>query len=113
MLWVSNPYHLFEGLRLTIFRVTLTGDAAHVITPFTGTGVNIAMHDAYDLSVALEKVAFEGAAIDEVLSDYEKKSYERAAYWARKCVENQETWLSGKSVPDIVKDMAAMLGWSE
>lgn len=60
--------------------MTLLGDAAHVTTPFTGTGVNIAMHDSYALSVALRKVAFEGAAIDEVLDEYEKVILERAAF---------------------------------
>lgn len=82
------------------------GDAAHVITPFTGTGVNLAMHDAYDLGVALEKVAFEGAAIDDILDAYESRILERAAVDSDKCSANQKVTLdSGNSAQEIVNHM--------
>lgn len=95
---------------LTGSSVTLMGDAAHVITPFTGTGVNIAMHDAYDLGMALEKGAFEGAAIDKVFDDYEGRMLERAAVQSDRCLTNQNVWLGGKSVHDIVDQMAELFG---
>ncbi|KAJ3502159.1 hypothetical protein NMY22_g18682 [Coprinellus aureogranulatus] len=56
--YMFPPKHKFER---KLSGVTLLGDAAHALSPFAGTGVNNAMADAYDLSVALEKIAFEGA----------------------------------------------------
>lgn len=54
--------------------VTLLGDAAHVMSPFTGEGVNLAMHDAADLAAALT-----GANWDQSVTDYEAHMFERAA----------------------------------
>lgn len=67
------------------------------------------MHDAYDLGLALEKVAFEGAVIDDVLDDFEGRMLERAAFWSDKCTENQNACLGGNSVQEIVNHMAAAL----
>ena len=54
--------------------VTLLGDAAHVMTPFSGEGVNLAMIDAADLAIALADAEDWRAAV---------RSYEESMFVSR------------------------------
>ena len=60
--------------------ITLLGDAAHVMTPFAGIGVNAAFFDAMELSKQI--VAFieagEGAELDGYIAQYEKAMFVHA-----------------------------------
>jgi 2-polyprenyl-6-methoxyphenol hydroxylase-like FAD-dependent oxidoreductase len=60
--------------------ITLLGDAAHVMTPFAGIGVNTAFYDAMEL--AKQVVAFtqagESADLDSYIVRYEKAMFEHA-----------------------------------
>ncbi|CAF9905530.1 MAG: hypothetical protein ALECFALPRED_001011 [Alectoria fallacina] len=70
---------------------TLLGDAAHLMTPFVGVGVNVALTDALELAQALESVAVRAQSrndpnqvccdmetLADALQDYEKKMFVRA-----------------------------------
>lgn len=66
--WTSTP-----GL-------TLLGDAAHLMTPFAGEGVNLAMLDALDLSRAIANAGAEGgdAALVDAVGAFERTMLERS-----------------------------------
>jgi 2-polyprenyl-6-methoxyphenol hydroxylase-like FAD-dependent oxidoreductase len=68
---------------------TVIGDAAHLMTPFAGEGVNCAMLDALKLSRALVSTVKGGVAVEDV--DEQLKIYERAM-WKRMKPVSQETW---------------------
>lgn len=54
--------------------LTLLGDAAHVMSPFGGEGVNLAMRDAADLAQALA----ESEDWDRAVAQYEQAMFDRA-----------------------------------
>lgn len=91
---LRSLYMLPVGLRWpSRSGVTLLGDAAHLMTPFAGVGVNVALTDALDLARALlkRKHLFQAddfhANLNEALQEYESSMFIRAK-------ENMEkTWI--------------------
>lgn len=59
-------------------RVTLIGDSAHLMTPFAGAGVNVAMEDALILARSLKKRRGSNSMLTEGLQEYEKNMFKRA-----------------------------------
>lgn len=64
--------------------LTVLGDAAHLMTPFAGVGVNVAMRDALELANAI--VSSEGSGLAAAIGRYELAMFERGRENA------QETW---------------------
>jgi 2-polyprenyl-6-methoxyphenol hydroxylase-like FAD-dependent oxidoreductase len=74
--------------------VTLLGDAAHLMTPFAGVGVNVAMQDALDLAKAIiarkesvtAKLVSDAKNISIAVEVYEKEMLKRAEENATKTI---------------------------
>lgn len=63
---------------------TLIGDAAHLMTPFAGVGVNLAMVDSLTLAKAVVECGNSGAHLAEAIKTYEEEMFVRAEQFARK-----------------------------
>jgi 2-polyprenyl-6-methoxyphenol hydroxylase-like FAD-dependent oxidoreductase len=66
----------------------LIGDSAHVMTPFAGVGVNLAMEDAVVLARSLIKRRGSHTMLTEALQEYEKNMFKRAEAGAATTYQN-------------------------
>jgi len=82
--------------------ITMLGDAAHVMPPFAGEGVNMAMLDALELSDCLISGKFN--SLQNAISFYEMQMRNRATEAARESLDNGE-WMHSK---EALNKMLAM-----
>lgn len=82
--------------------ITLIGDAAHLMPPYAGEGVNMAMLDALQLSNSLTNEKY--TDIKFAIADYEKQMFERFAEIGKETLNNTEFMHS----PDGLQKLIAM-----
>lgn len=65
--------------------MTLIGDAAHLVSPFTGQGANLAMFDAAELA---KHAVAESHRVDHAVRGYESALFTRSMEAAARSAEN-------------------------
>ncbi|TCD00016.1 FAD-dependent monooxygenase [Pedobacter frigidisoli] len=81
--------------------LTMLGDAAHLMPPFAGEGVNMAMLDALELSECLTAVKYNTE--QQAISAYETNMRKRAAIMARESLENGERMHAENALSTMLK----------
>jgi 2-polyprenyl-6-methoxyphenol hydroxylase-like FAD-dependent oxidoreductase len=81
--------------------LTLIGDAAHLMPPFAGEGVNMAMLDALELGESLNSNQFND--LHEAICSYETRMRNRGAEAAQESLDNGEWMHGGKALAIMVE----------
>ncbi|MGN6396391.1 MAG: FAD-dependent oxidoreductase [Mucilaginibacter sp.] len=76
--------------------LTIIGDAAHLMPPYAGEGVNMAMLDALELSQCLMSDNFEN--LEHAIAAFEKQMRTRAAEAARQSLESTKLLHSAEAI---------------
>ncbi|WVO16339.1 hypothetical protein L204_104014 [Cryptococcus depauperatus] len=93
-IWQYDPGLTWDS---DLVGVTVLGDAAHIMSPFAGEGVNQALADALDLGRTLSLIAPRSSAhLQVALRKYEKRIMRRARKVMRESENNQEIVFGGK-----------------
>jgi 2-polyprenyl-6-methoxyphenol hydroxylase-like FAD-dependent oxidoreductase len=115
--WSKDWYGLFEHTELpfvprpiycmplyqtweTQSNITMLGDAAHVMPPFAGEGVNMAMLDALELSECLTSEKFN--TLKNAIHHYEINMQQRATVMAKESLDNGERMHSANALQTMV-----------
>ena len=79
--------------------VTLLGDAAHLMSPFSGEGANLAMYDGSELGKA---IAANPGDVEAALAAYEKDLFPRSASAAVEAGRNLKLFFDENSPQSVV-----------
>jgi 2-polyprenyl-6-methoxyphenol hydroxylase-like FAD-dependent oxidoreductase len=82
--------------------VTLVGDAAHLMTPFAGVGVNLALLDSLDLAKAVV-AAEKQEPLADAIKEYEAQMFKRAEQFARKTWAGLENHFSATGGEEMAR----------
>lgn len=84
----------------TIPNLTMLGDAAHLMPPYAGEGVNMAMLDALELSQCFKNENFQNS--EEAISAYEKQMLKRASEIADMTMQSTQALHSAEAINFLI-----------
>lgn len=87
--------------------VTLVGDAAHLMTPFAGEGVNVGMQDARVLAKGIQAAGQDMDRLDVEVAAFEREMVERAGSFQRLTDEMMHHWFYTENSPEAAMPKAA------
>lgn len=104
--FVPRPQYCmpFDQYWDALHNLTMIGDAAHLMPPYAGEGVNMAMLDALELSKCLTSDAFPDT--HAAISNYEKDMRARAAEFAEMTMEST----TALHAPDAISYLLDIIG---
>ncbi|ESZ98597.1 hypothetical protein SBOR_1047 [Sclerotinia borealis F-4128] len=88
---------------------TLVGDAAHLMTPFAGEGVNSAMLDALELAQGIISAVKNDTSISNAVKEYEMKMFVRAKENAEQTEMNMKNIFEDNAPKKIVEWFNSMM----
>lgn len=102
-----NLYMFPVGLQWAAQKdVTLVGDAAHLMTPCAGEGVNAALTDAMDLALAIVENRDD---IGKTIQEYESKMFPRARAIMQQTWDLKQIWFEPGCVDGLVQALSSEL----
>ena len=106
-IYLRPLYHLPIGHKWEhVNGVTLVGDAAHLMSPFAGAGVNLAMLDALELGIVLADAVNNGKGVEErekAVAKCEEERLEAAKELAEIANENLQASISPDAPASALK----------
>lgn len=79
--------------------VTLIGDAAHLMTPFSGASVNTSLEDAMELASAITQARTDFEELHGNIHEFEERMFERAQVHARRSKDMMDLMLFTENAP--------------
>ncbi|RAL61593.1 hypothetical protein DID88_009631 [Monilinia fructigena] len=98
-IYMFAPDHTWEHKA----NATLVGDAAHLMTPFAGEGVNSAMLDALELAQGIIMAVRNETSLSDAVREYETKMFVRAKANAEETVTNLKNIFEDDAPKKIVE----------
>ncbi|MFI9605032.1 FAD-dependent monooxygenase [Streptomyces sp. NPDC052043] len=103
--WAFYRHHVRMAKTWREGRIFLAGDAAHLMPPWAGAGMQSGVRDSYDLGWKLARVL--GGELDEaVLDTYETERRPNVAFYTHIAVTNGRV-IKGLASPEEVAEMSA------
>ncbi|TBU43818.1 FAD/NAD(P)-binding domain-containing protein [Dichomitus squalens] len=93
--------------------VMILGDAAHLMSPAAGAGVNLAMLDALELGIVLADTINGARTVEEreaAVATWEKERIEAANHFAVIANTNVQAWTSTEDPASILQSMFKRMG---
>lgn len=95
--------------------ITVLGDAAHLMTPFAGEGVNVGMQDARLLSHGVQRAGEDLDKLDNEVAAFERDMFKRAGSFQKLTHEMLHHWFYTENSPEaampkVVATMAKFYG---